>query len=72
MLKHKSVFQIIEDWVKVEGATEGFELLIEMGMPELTGEYFAVKWRDFFKPEVVERARRVLQAHGVNVGDLTA
>jgi hypothetical protein len=72
MLRHKSVFQIVEDWVKVEGATEGFKLLIAMGMPELTGEYFAVKWRDFFKPEVVERARRVLQAHGVNVGDLTA
>ena len=27
MLKHKSVFQIVEDWVKVEGATEGFKLL---------------------------------------------
>ena len=69
MLKHKSVFQIVEDWVKVEGATEGFKLLIAMGMPELTGESFAVKWHRFFRPEVVERACRVLRTHGVDVED---
>jgi hypothetical protein len=68
MLNHKTVFQIVEDWVKVEGATEGFKLLIAMGMPELTGEHFAIKWRKFFGPDVVERARRVLAANGVNTG----
>jgi hypothetical protein len=37
-LKNKGVVQCLEDWAVGSAPTEGFELLVENGMVELTGE----------------------------------
>jgi hypothetical protein len=43
-LKNKGVVQCLEDWAVGSARTEGFELLVENGMVELTGEYLVLKY----------------------------
>src|SRR5215467_12796988 len=38
-LKNKGVIQCLEDWAMAPGGTDGFNLLISLGLVELTGEY---------------------------------
>ena len=65
-LKNKGVEQCLIDW-SVGEATDGFRLLIERGIPELTAEYLVVKHDDRFPEEVVQAARNRLADHGVDV-----
>ena len=47
-LKNKGVIQCLEDWAVSLTPTEGFELLIQKGLAELTGEYLVLKYPDHF------------------------
>jgi hypothetical protein len=56
-LKNKGVFQCLEDWAISKTPTEGFELPIEHGLIELTGEYLVLKYQDRFSSAAVTAAR---------------
>ena len=47
--------------------SNGFTLLVEAGLPELTGEYLVVKYRTRFPPEAVAAASRRLSKHGIQL-----
>jgi hypothetical protein len=55
-LKNKGVTQCLEDWAMAPGGTDGFNLLISLGMVELTGEYLVTKYPDRFSQGAVRAA----------------
>ena len=63
-LANKGVEQCLIDWA-LGAPTDGFKLLIEKGLPELTAEYLVVKYKKRFPQRAVEAARRRLTDHGV-------
>ncbi len=63
-LKNKGVEQCLIDWALGE-PTDGFKLLVEKGLPELTAEYLVVKYGTRFAENVVEAARKSLTEQGV-------
>jgi hypothetical protein len=64
-LKNKGVMQCLEDWAISTAPTEGFGLLIENGLVELTGEYLVLRYPDRFSRQAVEAARARLSGFGV-------
>ncbi len=62
-LKNKGVAQCLIDWA-LGPPTDGFRLLTERGLSELTAEYLVVKYESRFPPEVVESAKRRLLDDG--------
>ena len=62
-LKNKGVAQCLIDWA-LGPPTDGFRLLTEKGLSELTAEYLVVKHESRFPPEVVESAKRRLLDDG--------
>ncbi len=56
--------QCLIDWA-LGSPTEGFKLLIEKGLPELTAEYLVVKYAKRFPEEAVQAARERLRVHDV-------
>lgn len=71
-LANKGVEQCLIDWA-LGPPTDGFKLLIDNGLPELTAEYLVVKYDKRFPRNAVESARKRLPDHGVslsNVGSL--
>lgn len=48
-------------------STEGFDMLIERGLPELTGEAIVIQHSSEFSPEIVEAAIQRLRRVGVDV-----
>jgi hypothetical protein len=60
-LRNKSVVQCLEDWATSSAPTEGFDLLVNSGMPELTGEYLVIKYSDRFSRDAVASAKARLQ-----------
>jgi hypothetical protein len=55
-LKNKGVVQTLEDWAVASSSTDGFNLLTQMGMLELTGEYLVTKYPDRFSEAAVAAA----------------
>lgn len=60
-LRSKGVVQCLEDWATNSAPTEGFELLVISGMPELTGEHLVIKYADRFSKEAVAAAKARLR-----------
>ena len=58
-LKNKGVQQCLVDWA-LGPPTDGFKLLVEKGLPELTAEYLVVKYAKRFPEAVVKAARERL------------
>jgi hypothetical protein len=56
--------QCLTDWT-VGKETDGFKLLIDRGLPELTGEAIVIKHASRFPEGVVQKAKARLAAHGV-------
>jgi len=66
-LKNKGVEQCLIDWA-LGPPTEGFKLLVENGLAELTAEYLVVKHKGRFPTEVVEAAnKRLLDFRAIRV-----
>jgi hypothetical protein len=63
-LKNKSVVQCLEDWAMAPAPTGGFNLLLENGMAELTGEYLVLKYRDRFSDKAIAAAKARLEKAG--------
>jgi hypothetical protein len=53
--------QCLEDWATSSGPTEGFNLLINSGLSELTGEYLVIKYADRFSESAVAAAKARLE-----------
>ena len=69
-LKNKGVVQCLEDWAVSSATTQGFELLIQNDLAELTGEYLVLKYPDRFSYKAITAARIRLAEHGVSVADI--
>jgi hypothetical protein len=66
-LKNKGVIQCLEDWAKSYNSTQGFAMLLENGLPELTGEAIVLKYSSRFSEKAVTMARDRLKKHGINL-----
>jgi hypothetical protein len=56
----------LEDWAFHKGTTQGFDILVDGGHPELTGEAIVIRHSDEFSPEAVAAARARLVRHGID------
>jgi hypothetical protein len=65
------VIQTLRDWALSNAETDGFKMLIDRGMPELTGEAIVLRHPASFDPQVQAAARERLTLAGVNVGALS-
>ncbi len=67
-LKHKKVGAMgcLADWAMEAGPTEGFQILVDHGRAELTGEAIVVRHAERFSAEVVTGAARKLEAQGIS------
>jgi hypothetical protein len=63
-LQRTGVVRCLEDWAMSNTPTDGFKLLIDAGLVELTGEYLVLKYPVQFSPQARERARRRLEQTG--------
>ncbi|HEY8698664.1 MAG TPA: hypothetical protein VIM02_13715 [Rhizomicrobium sp.] len=66
-LRNKSVMECLTDWAKSKHPTDGFRLLIERGLPELTAEYLVVEYAGRFPQKAAENAARRLIDAGVTL-----
>jgi len=56
----------LEDWAFHKGTTQGFDILVDGGHPELTGEAIVIRHPEEFSAEAVEAARARLVKHGID------
>lgn len=64
------VMQTLIDFAVSKAPTDGFNMLIERGLPELTGEALVLKHTSHFEPAVLEAARSRLEGAGVDTSRL--
>jgi hypothetical protein len=64
------VVQTLKDWALSDKETDGFKMLLERGMPELTGEAIVLRHPMHFESEVLASARKRLSDSGVDVSRL--
>jgi hypothetical protein len=64
--------ETLKDWATATKSTDGFTMLIERDMPELTGEAIVLRHADVFDAAVVTAARRRLEAAGVDTASMAA
>ncbi|MFT4783436.1 MAG: hypothetical protein ACI9IV_001174 [Paracoccaceae bacterium] len=64
------IMQTLQDFATSKAPTEGFNMLIERKMPELTGEALILKHRDSFDADVTAAARARLIEAGVEIESL--
>jgi hypothetical protein len=61
-LARRGVVQCLEDWANGSTETEGFKLLTENGLINLTGEFLVLKYKDQFSEKAVSNAGRRLKS----------
>jgi hypothetical protein len=64
------VVQTLKDWALDKKQTQGFEMLMERGLPEFTGEAVVLRHLDKFEADVQAAARDRLVRAGVDVNQL--
>lgn len=69
-LKRVGVMKLLEDFALHKTTTEGFDMLIERSLPELTGEAIVLRHRQHFAESVVLAATARLENVGVDVSKL--
>ena len=68
-LKNKGLHQCLVDWTLATDTSSGFDILVERGLGELTGEFLVVKYANEFDDYIVDAARHRLTAHGISLPD---
>jgi hypothetical protein len=58
--------QTLADWAVATQETDGFRMLLDRGMPELSGEAVILRNADHFAPDMVAAARARLELAGVD------
>jgi hypothetical protein len=61
------VVQTLVDWALSDKSTEGFDMLLARGMPELTGEAIVLMHQQHFGSSVLDAARKRLETANVDV-----
>lgn len=61
------ILATLADWAAAGHETRGFQMLMERGMPELSGEAVVLRHPDRFAEDVVAAARGRLKAAGVDI-----
>ncbi len=64
------VVQTLRDWALSNKETDGFKMLLDREMPELTGEAIVLRHPGRFDPQVQAAARQRLAHAGVDVSTL--
>lgn len=64
------IVQTLEDWALSKKTTDGFDMLLERGMPELTGEAIILRHPDAFDLDTQAAARERLKQAGVDVSKM--
>lgn len=62
--------QTLQDWAMSTNSTDGFTMLLERNIPELTGEAIVLRHASQFDAEVVAAARRRLEGAGIDIATL--
>jgi hypothetical protein len=55
------VVKCLEDWASNSKETQGFLILVENGMVELTGEFLVLKYSDQFSKNAIANAKKRLR-----------
>lgn len=66
-IANKGVHRSLVEWARGKVETNGFNLLVEKGLPEYTGEYLVAKYADRFPDDVIELARKRLRKHDITL-----
>ena len=66
------VVQTLVDWALDTKRTDGFRMLLERDMPELTGEAIVLRHPSRFEVAVISAARARLEASGVDADAVSA
>jgi tellurite resistance protein len=69
-LQRVGVMKLLEDFATHKTSTDGFDMLIERSLPELTGEAIVLRHRQHFSEDVVRAARARLERVGVDISKL--
>jgi hypothetical protein len=69
-LDRVGVMKLLEDFALHKSTTDGFDMLIERSLPELTGEAIVIRHRQHFSDAVVNAAIARLQKVGVDIDSL--
>jgi hypothetical protein len=64
------VVQTLHDWAMSAKSTDGFDMLLERNIPELTGEAIVLRHALQFGAEVVAAAKRRLEAADIDLATL--
>jgi len=64
------VMATLIDFALSKKPTDGFNMLIERGLPQLTGEALVLKHSSHFEPPVLEAAKSRLEGAGVDISKL--
>jgi hypothetical protein len=65
------VVQTLKDWALSSSATDGFQMLLDRGMPDLTGEAIVLRHPDVFDEEIRAAANQRLKDAGVDINSLS-
>ena len=65
-LTRVGVMKVLEDFAMSKQATDGFNMLMERDLPELTGEAVVLRHRNRFASEVIAAARDRLSGAGID------
>jgi hypothetical protein len=66
-LANKGVYLSLIEWTRGKTETNGFTLLVDVGLPEYTGEYLVARYADRFPADVVQLAQERLEMHGLQL-----
>jgi hypothetical protein len=64
------VLQTLSDWALSKQTTNGFDMLLDRAMPELTGEAIVLRHSSLFAADIVAAASRRLEESGVEISKL--
>lgn len=71
-VKRVGVMQTLTDFAMNRAPTDGFRMLIDRAMPELTGEAIVLRHQRHFPEDVIKAAEERLRSAGVNLEELAA
>ncbi|HEY2070254.1 MAG TPA: hypothetical protein VGG48_11925 [Rhizomicrobium sp.] len=60
-LARHGVIKCLEDWASDSKETQGFTILVDNGLVELTGEFLVLKHPEHFSPKAISSARKRLK-----------
>jgi hypothetical protein len=60
------IMKCLEDWAFQKGMTQGFDILVQGGHPELTGEAIVVRHAEDFSDDAVQAAKKRLTDFGID------